>query len=327
MIDFSTLNKFIKENNSFLLTTHVNPDADAIGSEIAFYIMLKRLGKTVSIVNHSETPYNLQFLDKFNVIEQYSHEKHDRLFLETDVLVALDFNSPKRVASMQLAFENSQKLKICIDHHEHPSPFADYFFTDTSYAATGHILFDFIKQCGIVNLDEEIAVPIYAAIMTDTGSFRFDRTTPELHRQIAELLDTGVSPNEIYNKIYDESRYSKIRLLGECLSTIRMNGSGEIAYIVITQQALSVSGADEAEVDGFVNYCLSIKGIKIGILFFEMTDGLKVSFRSKGSIPVNLLAEEFGGGGHMNASGLRIFNASLKDYITIILNAAERYLK
>jgi phosphoesterase RecJ-like protein len=327
MIDFLQLSKIISENKSFLLTTHVNPDADAIGSELAFYRILKKLGKTARIVNHSETPYILLFLDTDSVVEKYEKEKHDMLFYESDVIVALDFNSSQRVASMQMAFENSKKLKICIDHHPHPSPFADHFFVDSSYSATGHVLYDFIKKTNIVVPDKSIAIPIYAAIMTDTGSFRFDKTTADLHRLIAELIDLGADPTYIYDKIYDESRYSKIRLLGECLSTIRMTPSKEIAYIVITQQALKISGADEADIDGFVNYCLSIKGVKMGLLFFELENGLKVSLRSKGSIPVNLLAEEFGGGGHLNASGIRVSDVKLNDFISIILEAAERYIK
>ncbi|MEI7811930.1 MAG: bifunctional oligoribonuclease/PAP phosphatase NrnA [Ignavibacteria bacterium] len=326
MIDFSTLDKIVRENNSFLLTTHVNPDADAIGSEIAFYMLLKKLGKTVYIINHSGTPYNLAFLDKDNIIEIYENEKHDKLFNEVDVLVALDFNNLKRTVGMETVFSECRKLKVCIDHHQNPAEFADNYYFDVNYAATGHVIFDFIKKTAVVELCLNIAVPIYAAIMTDTGSFRFHSTTSEIHRICAELIDIGVNPNDVYNRIFDESRYSKIRLLGESLSTIRMNSTGEIAYIIITREILGMSGAEEAEVDGFVNFCLSIKGVKIGILFFELTDGIKVSFRSKGTIPVNKLAAEFGGGGHINASGTRLFNASLQDYAGLIIKTAEKYL-
>lgn len=327
MINFDKLADIIKENSSFILTTHVNPDADALGSELALYEILKQKGKKTFIINYSETPYNLGFMDPLGVIETYNPVKHDPVFETADVIAALDFNNPKRVIGMERVFTKSKSLKICIDHHENPSPFAAYYFNDTGYAATGHILYDFIKTTKIIELGFAVAQPLYAAIMTDTGSFRFDRTTPEIHLIIAELLKTGVSPFEVYDKIYDESRYSKIRLLGECLSTIRMNKSEEIAYMVITQKSLEISGAEESEVDGFVNYCLSVKGVKIGMLFFELKDGLKVSFRSKGNIPVNKLASEFGGGGHMNASGLRVFNASLNEFMPRVLDAAEKYLK
>lgn len=326
MIELSYLAKIISENRSFLITTHVNPDADAIGSEIAFYLLLKKLGKTACIINHSPTPYNLAFLDTDSKIEEYDPAKHDPLFEDVDVLVALDLNNPKRLVRMENAFVRSSKLKICVDHHQNPAAFVDHLFIGIDYSATGQILYDLIKESGIVELDYELAVPIYAAIMTDTGSFRFDRTTPAIHQIAAHLLETGVDPSDVYDRIYDQSHYGKIKLLGESLSSIKLASDNRIAFMVITIEALARSGAVEAEVDGFVNYCLSIEGVKVGILFFELNDGIKVSFRSKGKIPVNLLAEEFGGGGHLNASGIRLFNVGLNDHIGIIIKAAEKYL-
>jgi len=222
MINFRKLEDIISNNNSFLLTTHVNPDADAIGSEIAFYRILNQLGKEVFIINHSQTPYNLEFLDSEKKIEKFNSEKHSALFDKVDVLAALDFNRSERLVSMQQAFDNSSQLKICIDHHQSPEDFVDHQFIDTEYSATGHILFDLIKQTGIVLLNKSIAYPIYAAIMTDTGSFRFERTTSNLHRIIAELLDLGVDPGEVYDKIYDECKFSKFKLLGRTLDTIEL---------------------------------------------------------------------------------------------------------
>ena len=209
MIDFEKLKNIILKNSSFLLTTHVNPDADAIGSEIAFYHILKKLGKKAFIINHSSTPYNLEFFNKENIIQRFDEEKHKNIFNEVDVLVALDFNRADRTVRMENGFRESQKLKICIDHHQDPENFVDQLFVDTDFCATGHIIFDFIKNTKIVDLDFEIAEPIYAAIMTDTGSFRFDRTTSEVHKVIAELLDLGVNPEQVYDKLYDQSKFSK----------------------------------------------------------------------------------------------------------------------
>ncbi|MGE5499812.1 MAG: DHH family phosphoesterase, partial [Syntrophothermus sp.] len=175
MINFDKLADIIKENSSFILTTHVNPDADALGSELALYEILKQKGKKTFIINYSETPYNLGFMDPLGVIETYNPVKHDPVFETADVIAALDFNNPKRVIGMERVFTKSKSLKICIDHHENPSPFAAYYFNDTGYAATGHILYDFIKTTKIIELGFAVAQPLYAAIMTDTGSFRFDR--------------------------------------------------------------------------------------------------------------------------------------------------------
>ncbi len=327
MINFKKLQEVIFHNNSFLLTTHVNPDADAIGSEAALYFILKKLGKKVKIINHSIIPYNLKFLDADNVIEKYDPETHKNIFNKVDVLVALDFNRSDRIVSMTKAFNESKKTKICIDHHQDPENFADHFFIDTNYSATGHIIFDLIKRTKIVELTYEIAYPVYAAIMTDTGSFRFERTTPEIHKIIAELLETGVNPGEVFDKIYDQSKFSKIRLLGKALDSIQLYGDDKkISYMKLTRDDFELTQAVESDTDGFVNFCLSIEDVVIGLLFIELNEGLKVSFRSKGDIPVNKLANEFGGGGHINAAGARIFNGRLNEHLPEILKKTEEYL-
>jgi len=327
MMDSKKLKKIIDSNNSFLLTTHVNPDADAIGSEIAFYLLLKEIGKTVYVVNHSQTPYNLTFLDVDNVIQKYDAAKHKKLFNEVDVLVALDFNRSNRMVSMEDAFLKSDKIKICIDHHESPQDVFDNLFTDTNFCATGHIIYQFIKETKIVNINKDISDNIYAAIMTDTGSFKFDKTTSEIHKISADLLEKGTSPTEIYDSIYDQSRFGKVKLLGTALESIQIYGkTNEICFMKLYQKDFETCRVDESDTDGFVNFSLSIKGVKIGLLFIELKNGFKVSFRSKGGIAVNKLAEEFGGGGHRNASGARIFNQKLDEQIEEILKRTESYL-
>ena len=327
MPDFDKLKKIILSYNSFLLTTHVNPDADAIGSEVAFYLMLKDLGKKIRIVNHHPTPYNLEFMDIDKKIEKYNPDLHKNIFDDAEVLVALDFNRSDRMVSMTKAFNESNKIKVCIDHHQDAEEFADACFVDADYCATGHIIYDFIKKTGIVPLTYEIAYQIYAAIMTDTGSFRFERTTPEIHKMAAELLDKGVIPGEVYDKIYDQGKFSKIRLLGKALDSLKLYGDvKKISYMVLTQEDFKNIEAIESDTDNFVNYCLSIENVEIGLLFLELKEGFKVSFRSKGEIPVNKLAKEFGGGGHINASGARIHNGKLDVYLSKILKRAETYL-
>lgn len=326
MIDFEKLKNIIINNSSFLLTTHVNPDADAIGSEIALYQLLKKLKKEIIILNHSETPYNLNFLDTDNVILKFIPEEHSQYLINCDVLVALDFNRADRLVSMKDAFSNSPKLKICIDHHQDPELFADHFFLDTEYSATSEIIFDFIKKTGITVIDKSIAYPIYAGIMTDTGSFRFERTTPELHLKISELLEYDLIPGEVYDKIYDQSKFSKIKLLGKALSSIKLTPDKQIAYMSLTQSDFNDVNGIESDTDGFVNHSLSIEKVRLGILFIELKNGFKVSFRSKGTLPVNKLAGEFGGGGHINAAGTRFHNHNMTESIPVIINKAQEYI-
>jgi bifunctional oligoribonuclease and PAP phosphatase NrnA len=323
MIDFKKLTDIINANQSFLITTHVNPDADAIGSEIAFYELLKMLGKKSVIVNHSETPYNLNFLDAEIVIEKFDETLHKTSFNTSDVLVAMDFNRSDRMVSMQKVFIESKLLKICIDHHQDPEDFVDIQFIDSEYAATGHILLDFIKRTKIVSITKDIAAPLYAAIMTDTGSFRFERTTAELHRSVAELLDTGIDPTSIYDQLYDESRLSKIKLLGRSLNSLKLISNDSIGYMILTQKDFNELKAMESDTENFVNFIISIEGVKLGLLFIELKNGFKVSFRSKGKVPVNKLAGVFGGGGHINAAGARFTEANMTNMIPKILKEAE----
>ena len=326
-MNYELLKNIIKENKSFLLTTHVNPDADAIGSEMAFYFLLRKLDKDVHIINTSKTPYYLEFMDSEKVVQYFDEERHLELFNQVDVLVALDFNRGQRMVRMESAFRESKKLKICIDHHEDPELFIDHLFSETSFAATGQIIYDFIKTTSIIEIDLPIADQLYAAIMTDTGSFRFDRTTADIHLIAADLLNAGVSPNDIYTKIYNTSRIGKIKLLGESIQSLTLQGEkDEIAVMVIPKEAMQRSGADEADTDGFVNLCLTIDTVQVAVKFLELNEGFKVSLRSKGEINVQKIAVEFGGGGHRNACGIRIRDKEMNAFIPVLIARIKEYL-
>jgi bifunctional oligoribonuclease and PAP phosphatase NrnA len=326
MADFEKLREIFISHSSFLITTHVNPDADAIGSQMALYKILKKLNKKVYAVNHSETPYYLEFLDDEKIIEKFDPSLHEDVIRECEVIIVEDLNYVNRTVRMEKAIRESKGIKICIDHHQEPENFFDFKFTGSEYSATGEIIYDFLQETKITELDYPIAVNLYAAIMTDTGSFRFERTSPKIHRIMADLLEKGVNPTAVYDAIYDQSRISKVKLLGETLAGIQLNEAKNLSWMIITREMIERSGAEESEVDGYVNFCMSIENIKIGILFFELKDGIKISFRSKGNIHVNKLAGEFGGGGHINASGARLFNIKLDDCIPAVLKSAEKYL-
>jgi len=326
MINYYQLQDLLLKYNSFVITTHVNPDADAIGSEMAMYYILKELNKDVRIVNYSGTPYNLFFMDPNNVIEKYLPDTHDEILLKAESIIAVDFNRSERVVKMKDAFTASPAAKICIDHHLDPEGFTIHYFADESQSSTGQIIYEFIKKTSIVKLNYNIAYNVYAAIMTDTGSFRFDRTNSHIHRIAAELLETGVDPTFIYDNIFDQSKFSKLQLLGRALNSVKLFGnSGGLSYMILTQKDFAETGAIESDTDGFVNFALSVENVRIGILFIELKEGFKISFRSKGNFPVNKLAGEFGGGGHNNAAGARIFNKNLYEYLPQVLTKAEEY--
>ncbi|MFC2084333.1 bifunctional oligoribonuclease/PAP phosphatase NrnA [Bacteroidota bacterium] len=326
MINFKRLQSIIDENNFFVITTHVNPDADALGSELALARYLEKLDKKVSVINYSETPYNLQFLDTHSSIQVYNESVHDSLLGQCDVIIFVDLNQLDRVISMKKHLINSNKIKVFIDHHESPKEFTEYLFLDENYSSTGEIIYDLIISANKVELDYDIALYIYSAIMTDTGSFRFERTTSKVHKIAAHLLECGIDPKAIYRDIYDKNNVSKFRLLGRALSSIKLNNSKEIAYMVITKKDIEEAGSSEAEIDNFVNYGLSIKGARISLLFYEIGDGIKISFRTVGNIPANRIAAEFDGGGHFHAAGTKLYGKFLSDYTSKVIATAEKYL-
>lgn len=323
--NYTLFKEIIVNHNSFLITSHINPDADALGSEIALYHILKKLGKQVFVVNHSDTPYNLQFLDEENIIEKYDEQNADRYF-SPDVLIVLDLNHPNRTKSMEKRINDFKGVKICIDHHQNPADTFDYIFGGTEYSSTGEIIYEIIEKTSLVELDNKIAVQIYAAIMTDTGSFRFERTSSRIHYIIAELLSKGVNPTQIYDQIFNRFKFGRIKLLGKALNSVSVDGTGKIASMVISKNDLIETQTEEADVEGFVNFCLTIDGVQIAILFYELNDGVKISFRSKGNIAVNKLAETFNGGGHFNASGARLFDVEPQNLITLVVKEAEKYI-
>lgn len=326
MLDFKKLINVLKKNNKFIITCHVNPDADAIGSELAVAEILTQLGKEYHIINTSATPYNLTFLDVKYKIERFDENKHKDVFEESDAAIFLDLNFMNRTVRMEGNFKKFTGTKICIDHHTNPENFAEYNFIDESKSSTGEIIYDLISCCDSLKLNENNALPIYAAIMTDTGSFRFSKTNSTLHKKVAKLLKYNLNSEEIYDNIYAQYEFSRNKLLGEALHSISITESKKVSYMTITQESLNKSGAVESDVDGFVNFALTTKGVKIGILFFELKDGIKISFRSKGKIPVNKLAQEFGGGGHLNAAGTRLHNTKLDDILPKIISSAEKLL-
>ena len=176
MLEFSKLINRLNDNNNFIITSHVNPDADAISSEIAIAEILKQLKKNYRIINSSNTPNNLNFLDGNSEIERFDEDKHKNIFNDFDAAIFLDLNFLNRTARMEKYFRKFSGVKICIDHHTSPEGFTEYSFIDENKSSTGEIIYDLVSCCDAIKMNEQLALQIYAAIMTDTGSFRFSKT-------------------------------------------------------------------------------------------------------------------------------------------------------
>lgn len=318
--------KIVEANDNFVLTTHVNPDADGLGCELAVNRFLRKLGKKSIILNHSETPENHRFLDYDNEIVKFLPVAHANVVLDANVLIAFDMNNPSRLRTMEEYFIRSKALKLVVDHHLDEEDFADYMFIDLDSAASAEITYRLLKDFNPHIIDKSIAEPIYAGIMTDTGSFRFPRTNAALHRVTAELLDLGVDPTYVYNSLYEQSSLGRTHLLGEVLTSVQLAFNGRLSYFTVTLEQLIRNQVKPDETDGFVNHAGAIKGVDATVFFMELPDGVKISFRSKGELAVNELAKIYGGGGHKNASGARVFGRKLYDVIPDVLATAGKVL-
>lgn len=319
--------KKIKESSNFVLTTHVNPDGDAIGSELALARYLSSIKKNVKILNCSPTPEYLKFmLNSKDEVFEFNPKLQAHLIKEADVIFVLDLNHLNRTQTLEKFIRESDATTICIDHHEYPENFENISLIDTSSSSTGELIYRLLKFSGI-KMQYDVAVPLYVAILTDTGSFKYERTTPELHRITAELLDAGVIPKTIHQNIYEQGSANRIQLLGRAFNSLVVDESGKLAYMTITSKDLNETNTTEEDVEGFVNYTLSIKGVEVGIFFFELDSGFKMSFRSATKVPVNKLAAEFNGGGHFFASGARIENEIMDETIPKVIYFAKAYLQ
>src|SRR4030095_7821643 len=285
----------INKNQEFILTSHVNPDGDSIGSEIALYIYLKNLGKSARIINYSPTPANYTFLDKSGVIEQFDENSHKGFIESSDVIFILDTNEFSRVRTLAPYIQASKAKKVLIDHHLGFSKNGfDYYISDTESPATGEILYGFFKEIGSEVITKEMAVALYTAIMTDTGSFKFDRTDSKTHNITAELLGYGINPFEIYSEVYNKGTIGKLHLLGRFLNNITLEYGGRLAYSTVLQKDFQETVTDEYAIEGFSAHLMSLETVKLGIVLTETIRGVKLSFRSKGDVFANELAREFG---------------------------------
>ncbi|HYQ86806.1 MAG TPA: bifunctional oligoribonuclease/PAP phosphatase NrnA [Bacteroidota bacterium] len=320
------LTPIIRRLNNFVLTTHVNPDGDGLGSELALALALRQLGKSATILNHSETPENYRWLDPRQEILQFSPERDRPAIERAEAIFILDANQPERLRSLEAFVRASKAPRIVIDHHLDADPFAEHYAIDEEATSTGEIVYRLITALGDVAITKDIARALYAAIMTDTGSFRFPRTDPEIHRIAAHLIECGADPTEIYVNVYESWTPGRLRLLGAALGSLKTAHDGKLAYLICTQEMFRSTGTTEVETDNFTTYPMSVRGVRIGVLFNELEDGIKISFRSKGRIPVNELAKEFGGNGHLNAAGARLFGAGLGEIVSAVVQKSGKYI-
>lgn len=330
MIISSTLleiKKHLDKSKNIIISTHTNPDGDAIGSEIAFRNLCLFLGKKVVIINDSATPDNIKFLDTTDSLLTFDKSRDIQHFYSADLIVVLDLNDPKRLRSVQEPVEKSKAFKIVIDHHIDPKKFANSYFIDTEATSTGQLVFNLIGLYPEFSIDSYTATALYAAIMTDTGSFRYPRTNAETHKTIANLIENGADPVSIYDNIYNTNSFPATKILGEALSNMKVYLDGKLCLMMITDDMYRRTGAKNEDIDNFVEKTLALKGVVIGVIISNMPqrNEIRVSMRSKGDFSAREVAVKFGGGGHFHAAGARLFDISLDEAKSKIIEEVARH--
>lgn len=299
--------EIIDTYDSFLITSHVNPDGDAIGSEVALKNYLEDRDKAAIIVNASPTPGTLAFLDPDGEIKVFGDTVGAEVFDDVDAVFLLDFSTWDQLGNLARPLQRSSLPRACIDHHVNPDDdFADVMTSDTTAAATGILVYEMIVALG-GDVSRATADALYTALITDTGTFRFSNTDSRAFRVAAALVDRGAVPVDLYKSAFGSKSWGTGRLLGPVLATVQSAANGRLAWIHATLDMVNAARGSYDDMDGFADLVRAIEGVELVLFFKETGDGhIKVSLRSNGSVDAYAIAEHFGGGGHRMASGMRV---------------------
>jgi phosphoesterase RecJ-like protein len=300
-----------------LLFAHVYPDGDVLGSQLGLGLALRGAGRAVTFACAHPVPDPFHFLPGAADVQQWKAGRS-----EFDLVVALDCPDPARLGGLLEGARGPGAQILNIDHHGDNRRYGDVNWVDTRAAATGELVYDLVEAAGLP-LTPDVAVNLYTAIVTDTGSFRYSNTTPKTLRVAARLVEVGVDPAHVATTVYETRQLAGLRLLGQILQGIETDGDGQIAWLVIDR---TLAGSpDLSEAEEFVNYPRSVRTAKVAVLFRELPDAVKVSLRAKGEVDVARIAARLGGGGHPNAAGL-IRPGSLADAKVVVLGAIREAL-
>jgi bifunctional oligoribonuclease and PAP phosphatase NrnA len=310
MNSYKQIAEEIKTASHIVITSHKSPDGDSVGSSLALYQFIKKLGKDAVICHPDPAPDFLWWMEDIQLILTVTgnYEKVAEHFRKADLIFCLDYNAPDRTGpEMQQLLEKTVCRKIMIDHHLNPADFTYITVSETDVCSTSQLIYELVEQSGNLSLlDEHIGTPVYLGILTDTGSFRFPSVQPRTHEILAKLLAAGVKHHLVHEYLNDNNSPGRLRLQGFAISEkMEILDQNKVIIVSLTSNELERFGYQKGDTDGIVNLALSVKGMKAAIFLYEKDGIIKMSFRSKGKEnPVNVMASEhFSGGGHANASG------------------------
>jgi phosphoesterase RecJ-like protein len=302
-INWPRLTEIIRGHRRFLLTSHIRPDCDALGSELGMAGVLEAIGKEALIVNGQPTPRNLQFIDPTKRLKTIGVDVQAADLSNYEILIVLDTSAWAQLGPMGDVVRTTKAKKIIIDHHVSGDDLGAEPFKDVTAEATGRLVLLLAEQLG-VRLTPQIALPSFAAIATDTGWFRFASTKPETLRAGAVLMEAGVKPFELYSLLYEQDTLARVNLIGRTLARAQTELNGRIVHTYIRQEDFRATGAAASDTEDIINMTLAIGGTQAAVILVELAaGGVKVSFRSRGQLDCSRLAEQFGGGGHKAAAG------------------------
>lgn len=305
--------------DQFVITGHVDPDGDCLGSMLALAVILKKCGKKVRLLLERPLKDNLAVLEtEWNFV----YERDFMFTTEDQILVILDSGDLGRVPKIP----TEKRPLVNIDHHQSNSLFGAYNYVDTEAAAVGEIIYFLCQELGVV-VDRQIGYYLAIALIWDTGCFRYSNTTPRVLRMMADFLEMGIDINRIYREFLGSYQLAKIRLRGLVYSEIQFAFSGQVAWVVIDQEMLKRAGATFDDAAAISNDLRDIKGVEVGVSILERAPGqIQLGFRSNYYVPVNEVAQYFGGGGHQRAAGAR-FPGQLAGLPEKILEKIDQYLE
>lgn len=302
-IDWPSFLDIFRRQRTFLLTSHIRPDCDALGSELGMAGVLEALGKEVLILNGHPTPPNLAFIDPQQRIRVLGRDLAADALPPVDVLVILDTSAWAQLGPMAEVVRASSAQKVILDHHVSEDDLQAVSFKDPQVEATGRLVLEAARQLGVA-LTPEIAIPLFAAIATDTGWFRFSSARAAAYRAAAELIEAGVRPDELYAQLYERDTLGRVRLRGVILSRVRAERGGRLVHTFVLKEDFSQTGALPSDTEDVINMTLAIAGAEMAVITIEQPEGgCKVSLRSRCAVDCSRIAEQFGGGGHKAAAG------------------------
>jgi len=323
-MNWSLLNNLIQKSKTIVLSTHVNPDGDGLGSQIALYYYIKSIDKECRIINTSKLPTLYNFLDPDNIVEQYSHDIHNDYFKDVDIVIALDIGDYKRMNEIKDEIVKNNIYSASIDHHPEDEEFFELSLVDVSAPATGYLVWKYLMFNNYKELPINVANALYCALITDTGSFKYNSTNPDCHIMAAHLLESGVKPYDVYDVVYERRELSQVRLLAFVINNLKFYSDGEFAGYIIRQDDLNKCKSTHKDVEGFTDFVRSIKGVQVSFMILEQKYDIRINLRSRGKYIINDIAKNFGGGGHKLAAGATILNKDCETIENEIIELLKR---